>query len=71
MEHKKGQWMGQDFRNIIVSLIASCGLKAIWMALWEKGSLLGRLEQNQVYQITCAMQFKFGTPERNKEDRDQ
>jgi hypothetical protein len=49
MEHKKREMMGQDFRNIIVSLIASCGLKAIWMALWEKGSLLGYWEGNQVY----------------------
>lgn len=35
-----------------------------------KGQPVGYLEENQVYQIISAMQFRFGTPERNREVRE-
>lgn len=58
---------GKRFRNIIVSLVASCGLKSIWMTLWENGSLMGQLEQNRTYQITCiiaiySLEYLRGAP---------
>lgn len=36
-----------------MSLVTSCGLKAIWMILWEKGSLMGHLEHLDLLDNLC------------------